>query len=132
MAMNWYELNTETRAEIERLLTEKQLLAYRLSIAGYGHRRIAVILGIGRQAARDRVSAAEAKLRTARILDRTEDGWTNTGYSHGGGRSTRAPSARPGSPPYSSTADTNQAPASRPDTGPQAETVPGSEEYRSL
>lgn len=58
----WADIDQELREPCERVLTEKQLDAVKLSIDGAGTGRIARALGISRSAARDRMENAYRKL----------------------------------------------------------------------
>lgn len=55
-------VSPDLRELAERVLTAKQLEVIKLVAWGYGDRRIASILGLGRDAVRDRRQRAELKL----------------------------------------------------------------------
>jgi len=60
--MGWDELDPDTRAAAERVLTAKELDALKLWTAGAGYRRIGRILGIAPTTAKDRIERAQRKL----------------------------------------------------------------------
>lgn len=51
------------RTIAEEVLTEKQLVAYRLSVNGMSERDIAIHLRISRRAVRDRLQEADVKIQ---------------------------------------------------------------------
>lgn len=63
--MSYSELNAETRGAAERVLTEKQFVAYKLSVNGMSERDMAIHLGITRRAVRDRLAEADIKIHRA-------------------------------------------------------------------
>jgi DNA-binding CsgD family transcriptional regulator len=63
--VSWTKLDPDFRALAESVCTEKELEALRLTAAGYSQRRIAEVLGVGRQAVRDRLASAARKIRQA-------------------------------------------------------------------
>lgn len=60
--MTWDRQDPAFRELAERVLTERELAAYRLSLNGCGYRTIGRILGITKSAARDRIDRARDKL----------------------------------------------------------------------
>lgn len=52
MTASWNCLNPETKAVAEELLTDRQLEVFKLWMAGAGHKRIALMLGISPSTAR--------------------------------------------------------------------------------
>lgn len=63
--MSWDTLSPELRELAERVCTSKELEALKLKSAGYGRRRIAIVIGISETAVRDRLRSAERKLAAA-------------------------------------------------------------------
>lgn len=63
--MSWAELDKETRALVESVLTARELDAVKLHNAGYGTRMIAQSLGVDRSTIRDRLKSAERKILEA-------------------------------------------------------------------
>lgn len=59
----WDGLPPVVRRIAESTLTDKQLVAYRLSANGLSEARIAVLLRISRRAVRDRLLAADIRVR---------------------------------------------------------------------
>ncbi len=60
--MGWEGVDPDTRAAAERVLTDRELDALKLWLAGAGYRRIARVLGIAPTTAKDRVERAQRKL----------------------------------------------------------------------
>ncbi len=58
----WCDIDQTIRETAERVLTDKQLDAVKLSLDGAGTGRIGRALGISRSAARDRLDNAHRKL----------------------------------------------------------------------
>jgi DNA-binding CsgD family transcriptional regulator len=63
--VSWLTLSPAWRELATRVCTEKELEALKLKVAGYGERRIAVVLNISRTTVRDRLRNAERKLLAA-------------------------------------------------------------------
>lgn len=63
--MNWSDVPPRIRLTAERVLTQKELDAWKLARDGAGYRRISAALGIAPETARKRLRSAEAKLRGA-------------------------------------------------------------------
>ena len=63
--MSWSTLPPDLRKLAEEACTRKEIDALKLKAAGYGYRRIGVVLGIGATTARDRISRAERKILAA-------------------------------------------------------------------
>lgn len=63
--MSYSKLELEIREIAERVLTEKQLVAYKLSANGMNERDMAIHLGISRRAVRDRLYEADIKIHRA-------------------------------------------------------------------
>lgn len=63
--MSWSTLPPDLRELAERVCTGKEVDALKLKAAGYGRRRIAVILGIGETSVRDRIRGGERKILVA-------------------------------------------------------------------
>lgn len=61
--MSWQDVDPELLAHLEATCTPRQLEALRLKHEGYGHRRIARILGISTAAVRDRLDSAARNLK---------------------------------------------------------------------
>lgn len=61
--MSWNQLDPTIRTIAQKVLTEKQLTAYRLAANGISERHIALHLGITRRAVRDRLAEADIKIR---------------------------------------------------------------------
>jgi DNA-binding CsgD family transcriptional regulator len=57
-----YPTKTEVLEVAERVLTAKQLVAYKLSTNGMSERDIAIHLRISRRAVRDRLAEADVKI----------------------------------------------------------------------
>ncbi len=58
----WSDIDPRLRELAERVLTEKELEAFKLSIGGAGYRRVAFALCIAPETARNRIRNAKAKL----------------------------------------------------------------------
>jgi len=63
--MNWNDLSPGVQETATRVLTQKELDAWKLSLDGAGYRRIGLALGISRDAARARLDAARRKIAEA-------------------------------------------------------------------
>lgn len=59
----WSTLDPQLRDIIERVCTPREVEALKLKHVGYGRRRMALVLGISDTAVRDRLRAAEKKIR---------------------------------------------------------------------
>lgn len=73
--MSWNVLPPEVREIAKRELTEKQLEAFKLELAGMSLRGIASALDIDRRAVRDRLDAAYRRLRRAGVRQTSSGGW---------------------------------------------------------
>lgn len=71
--MSWDALSPELRELAARVCTEKELEALKLKAAGYGERRIAIVLNISRTSVRDRLRNGERKLLAASGADGKPD-----------------------------------------------------------
>jgi hypothetical protein len=73
--MSFSTLSDETREIAERVLTEKQLEAFKLELAGWGMQRIARHLEITKGAAVSRIDNAHLKLRKAGVRQNQFGEW---------------------------------------------------------
>lgn len=62
--MSWHTLPPAIQAIATQHLTQRQLAAWQLDLAGHGTRRIAIILDISRSTAAEHLTAAYRNLRT--------------------------------------------------------------------
>lgn len=60
--MSWVSLDDRIRVIARAVLTEKQLVAYKLSENGMSDRQIAIMCGVSRRAIRDRLDAADLRI----------------------------------------------------------------------
>lgn len=72
MSVCWLDIPEAIRQIAESSLTRKQLVAYQLSSNGLSEQRLAVYLGISRRAVRDRLHAADVKIRAHPDYPRSE------------------------------------------------------------
>ena len=61
--MTYSTLPSDLRSFVEKELTKRQLDCLKLSLAGYGRRRIALALGISQATVREHLDCAHSKLR---------------------------------------------------------------------
>lgn len=73
--MSWQLLAEPVRAAAVAALTEKQLEAWKLELAGYGLRRIGWELDLSRGAVADRIAAAHLNLRRAGVWQDASGNW---------------------------------------------------------
>lgn len=73
--MTWHTLPPEIQAIAQRELTDAQLAAWQLELAGHGHRRIALQLDLSRAAVRDRLDNAYRTLRRHGIRQDASGNW---------------------------------------------------------
>jgi len=66
----------EVRETAKSVLTEKQLEAFKLAEAGLSIRTIANALDVDRRAVRDRLEAADRRLRRAGVTQSASGVWT--------------------------------------------------------
>lgn len=64
--MTWANLDPAFRHMLETVCTDKQLEVLKLKQEGYGHRRIARILGISTAAVRARLDSAARRIQDAK------------------------------------------------------------------
>lgn len=62
--MTWSQLDPRIRALAETVLTQKQLVAYKLSANGMSERDIAIHCRVSRRAIRDRLLEADVKIHS--------------------------------------------------------------------
>ena len=60
--MSWSTISPTIQAIAEDALTDKQLATWKLELAGWGHRKIGLHLGITRATVRDHLDATHLKL----------------------------------------------------------------------
>lgn len=74
--MSWRTLDPAVREAVEATLTEKQLEAFRLYLAGWSTHAMALALHIDRRAIRDRLDAARRNLARAGVEQSSTGEWT--------------------------------------------------------
>lgn len=76
--MSWNRVPEHVQGVAAGVLTDKQLAAWKLELAGLSLRAIGRHLGIARQTAADRVEAAHTALRRAGVRQDETGTWTLT------------------------------------------------------
>lgn len=76
--MTFAQLPPHIQAAATRVLTDKQLEAWTLELAGWSQQRIAYRLGVSRGAIRDRLTAVGHNLEAAGIVQDEHGAWTLT------------------------------------------------------
>lgn len=74
--MSWNRLPAEVQTTATKALTEKQLDAFKLELAGLSMRNIARHLEIARTTAQDRLEATHKALRAAGVRQDATGQWT--------------------------------------------------------
>ena len=73
--MSWASLPAEVQEIAEQVLTQKQLEAFKLELAGLGTRAIAHSLSASRESIRDRLRAAARRLHDAGVHQDASGHW---------------------------------------------------------
>ena len=76
--MSWKHLPPELQTLATAALTQRQLEAWKLEIAGYGIRPTALALGIRPTSVRDRLDAAHLALSKHGVVQAKDGTWTTT------------------------------------------------------